>query len=94
MSKPDITDQMSEWLIELTDALQKQGATLPMHVVVVATNGDTTVMRLGEDGNVRLLCEHSEPAGLMFPINFMFVDGKGEAYRAVVATEGRPRLIQ
>jgi hypothetical protein len=83
---------LAEALAELLTVVIGSGAGLPVLAVAVAQNGSMMYVEYDTDGTGGVICtplaDHIESDTFQPPINMMFVDAEGEAYRAVIDNEG------
>jgi hypothetical protein len=72
--------------------LLKQGVEPPIYLVAVASNGSMLYVRYASDdaGGFRAnaLAGHLGGSGFVLPINLVFTDKKGNAYRGVLGSGG------
>jgi len=69
---------------------------MPITLACVAINGAVICSKYSTHGSAdcEILAERIPSEGFRLPINMMFVDARGEAWRAVISeTGGRPRLL-
>lgn len=80
---------LAEALLECLE----MGFQLPVHAVVVGTDGSIIAMRYTDDSpsyglGARVLAEHHEGGVMGAPVNIVFTDSRGEAARLVIETDG------
>ena len=85
-------DGIAKAIAELLDTIVANGGSFPVLLAAVGLNGQMYYGRYDYDeGDVTctVLSEHStSEAEFQLPVNLMFVDGEGNAYRGLIDTEG------
>jgi hypothetical protein len=90
-------EDFSQGVAAMMQEIIDSGGGMPILLVCVGKNGSMLYHRyqVNDQGDIdcELLAETMAPEGLMLPINMMFVDAQGEAYRAIVRKNERPKLM-
>jgi hypothetical protein len=79
--------QLHEAFEQMVEAIIEDGGSLPIRMVAVAANDAMLYMRIDQTGLSRNLTEYG-PGELALPINAMFVEHGGNAYKMTITQQG------
>jgi energy-coupling factor transporter transmembrane protein EcfT len=81
-------DDLSEAIIALLTQIIDSGAKMPISLVCVGLDGSMKYSRYRTNdqgaADCEVLAETISAQGFALPINLMFIDARGEAYRAAL----------
>lgn len=90
-------DALTEQFASFLSTLLAQGFETPIHWIALAVNGTVIAGRYDAepDGSLKatLTAQHMVGRGFALPINFVYVDQRGEAARFVIARDGRVEVL-
>ena len=87
LGKLDINNAMAEAIRRTLQRLVAKGARLPLYVAAVGADGTMMFCAFHSDGSSEVLAEHD--GAMDPPVNLMFSDSTGEAWRVVLSGDGK-----